>query len=135
MILLVVFGNLLILAFGIAQAFLFAAVRYNAVILGALALAVLAAHTVAAKLSRRRFERRHGISAKRYILYGAVPAAAISVIVCIALSVLMRFGITGVLLPYYIDTLPFDWIFSLFAAGYSVAFLAAQAVALAREIW
>lgn len=135
MVLLIVFGNLSVIVIGAAQIFLFAAVRFNFVIGGAPALAVLAAHTVAATFSRRRFKRVYGVSARRYILCGTLPATILSVLLFIILGELMRFDIRGVLLPFIIDMIPIDWIMSMFASGYSVLFLAAQFVIVAREIW
>lgn len=132
-VLLIVFGNLLILAFGTAQIFLWAAIRPTVLALAAV-IVLLVLHTVAVKLSRRRFERRFGISAKRYILSGVMPAAAISVFIFILVNVLMSFGIYSLLL-WSIDSIPIEWIFSIFASGYSILFLLAQFAAVAREIW
>lgn len=132
MVLLAVFGNLLILTFGTAQIFLWT-IRPTVLAFAAVT-ALFIAHSIAVRFSRRRFERRFGISAKRYILSGVMPAAAISVFVFIMINVLMRFGIYSFLL-WSIDSIPLEWIFSLFASGYSVLFLAAQFVLVAREIW
>lgn len=133
MTLLVVFGNLFILTLGMAQIFLWVAIRPT--VLSFVAVTVLfIAHNIAVGFSRRRFERRFGISAKRYILSGVMPAAVISVFVFILLNVLMRFGI-NVFLLWSIDSIPFEWIFLICASGYSVLFLAAQFVLVAREIW
>ncbi len=126
------FGNLLILTFGTAQVFLWA-IRYPVLSFAAV-IALFVAHNIAVKLSRRRFERKYVVSAKRYILLGAMPAAAISIITFIIINVLMRFGISSFLLPS-IDSIPFEWILSLFTSGYSILFLAAQFVLVAREIW
>lgn len=133
MTLLIVFGNMLILTFGTAQIFLWVAIRPTVLSLVAV-IALFIAHNIAVRFSRRRFERRFGISAKRYILSGVMPAAAISVFVFILLNVLMRFGINSFWL-WSIDSIPIEWIFSMFASGYSVLFLAAQFVLVAREIW
>ena len=133
MTLLVVFGNLFILTLGTAQIFLWVAIRPSVLALAAV-IALLVLHTFAVKISRKRFERRFGISAKRYILLGVMPAAALNVLVFILTNVLMMFGIR-VFLLWSIDSIPIEWIFSMFAAGYSVLFLAAQFVLVAREIW
>lgn len=132
-ILLIVFGNLLILTLGTAQIFLWAAISPTVLSLAAV-IALFVLHTIAVKISRKRFERRFGISAKRYILSGVLPAAAISVLVFILINVLMRFGINSFLL-WSIDSIPFEWIFFIFASGYSVLFLVAQSVLAAREIY
>lgn len=133
MILLIVFGNLLILSFGTAQMFLWAAIRPTVLSLAAV-IALFAAHSIAVKFSRKRFERRFGISAKRYILSGVMLAAAICVILFIMTNVLMSFGIDSFLL-WSIDSIPLEWIFLIFASGYSILFLAAQFVIVAREVW
>ena len=133
MTLLVVFGNLFILTLGTTQIFLWASIRPSVLALAAV-IALLVLHTFAVKISRKRFERRFGISAKRYILSGVLPAAALSVLVFILTNVLMMFGIR-VFLLWSIDSIPIEWIFSMFASGYSVSFLAAQFVLVAREIW
>lgn len=132
-VLLIVFGNLLILTFGTAQIFLWVAIRPTVLALAAV-IVLLVLHTVAVKLSRKRFERRFGISAKRYILSGVMPAAVISVFIFILINVLMRFGI-NIFLLWSIDSIPYEWIFLIFSSGYSVLFLAAQFVLVAREIW
>jgi len=132
MILLIVFGNLLILIFGTVQSFLWT-IRYPVLSFAAV-IALFVAHNIAVKLSRRRFERKYGVSAKRYILLGAMPAAAISIITFIIINVLMGFGISSFLLPS-IDSIPLEWILWLFASGYSILFTAAQFVLVAREIW
>ena len=132
-VLLIVFGNLLILTFGTAQIFLWASIRPTVLAL-AVVIALLVLHTVAVKVSRKRFERRFGISAKRYILSGVMPAAAISVLIFILVNVLMSFGINSFLL-WSIDSIPIEWIFSIFASGYSILFLLAQFAVVAREIW
>lgn len=132
-VLLIVFGNLLILTFGTAQIFLWVAIRPTVLALAAV-IVLLVLHTVAVKLSRKRFERRFCISAKRYILSGVMPAAVISVFIFILINVLMRFGI-NIFLLWSIDSIPYEWIFLIFSSGYSVLFLAAQFVLVAREIW
>ena len=131
-VLLIFFGNLLILTFGIAQIFLMS-IRPT-VLAPAAVIALFVLHTIAVKLSRKRFERRFGISSKRYILSGVLPAAAISVFVFILINVLMRFGINKFLL-WSIDSIPIEWIFLLFASGYSLLFLVVQSVLAAREIY
>ena len=131
-VLLIFFGNLLILTLGTAQIF-FMSIRPTLLApIAVIALFVL--HTIAVKFSRKRFERRFGISSKRYILLGVMPAAALSVLVFILINALMMFGIR-VFLLWSIDSIPIEWIFSMFASGYSVSFLAAQFVLVAREIW
>lgn len=132
MVLLIVFGNLLILTLGTAQIFL---MSIRPPVLGIVAIiALFAMHNAAVRFSRKRFERRFGVSAKRYILTGVLPAAAICVLLFITANVLMSFGIYSFLL-WSIDSIPLEWIFLLFASGYSIFFLAAQFVILAREIW
>ena len=129
-VLLIFFGNLLIITFGIAQIFLM-----SFGILAPLAvIALFVLHTIAVRLSRRRFELRFGISAKRYILLGVLPAAALSVFVFILTNVLMMFGINEFWL-WSIDSIPIEWIFSIFTSGYSVLFLVVQSVLAAREIY
>lgn len=131
-ILLIVFGNLLILTLGTAQIFL---MSIRPPVLGIVVIiALFAMHNAAVRFSRKRFERRFGVSAKRYILTGVLPAAAICVLLFITANVLMSFGIYSFLL-WSIDSIPLEWIFLLFASGYSIFFLAAQFVILAREIW
>ncbi|MDE7362279.1 MAG: hypothetical protein K2N38_10145 [Oscillospiraceae bacterium] len=132
-ILLIVFGNLSVIVIGSAQCFLLPLIRYTLPFMLA-AAAVLIAHTLAAKFSRRGMERRYGISARRYILCGTLPALILSLLVNILSFIFLKYDI-GALSGMGIDGLPAEWIFSLFATGYSVAFLAAQAVAVAREIW
>lgn len=131
-VLLIAFGNMLILTFGTAQIFLMS-IRPTVLSIAAV-IALFVLHNIAVKFSRKRFEKRFGISAKRYILLGVLPAAALSVLVFILINVLMRFGITEFLL-WSIDSVPIKWIFTMFASGYSVLFLAAQFVLAAREIW
>lgn len=132
-ILLVVFGNLLILTFGTAQIILWT-IRTTVLALAAV-IALFIAHSIAVKLSRRRFERRFGISAKRYILSGVLPAAAVSVFIFILINVLIYVFRFQHFLLWSIDSIPLEWIFSIFASGYSILFLAAQFVLVAREIW
>lgn len=132
-ILLVVFGNLLILTFGTAQIILWT-IRPTVLALAAVT-ALFIAHSIAVKLSRRRFERRFGISAKRYILSGVLPAAAVSVFIFILINVLIYVFRFQHFLLWSIDSIPLEWIFSIFASGYSILFLAAQFVLVAREIW
>ena len=91
-------------------------------------------HTVAVRFLRKRFERRFGVSAKRYILTGVLPAAAICVILLIAATELACNGINCLWL-WMIDMIPSEGLFPFFASGYSIFFLAAQFVILAREIW
>lgn len=131
-VLLVVFGNLLIITLGTAQIFLWA-IRPTVPALAAV-IALLVLHTVAVKISRKRFERRFGISAKRYILLGVLPAAAISVFVFIMINVLMGFGIYSFWL-WSIDSIPLEWIFSIFASGYSIFFLLVQMFLLQVKYW
>ena len=131
-ILLIVFGNLLILTLGTAQIFLMSIRPTLLAPIAVIALFVL--HTIAVKFSRKRFERRFGISSKRYILLGVLPAAALSVFVFILVNVLMMFGINRFLL-WSIDSIPIEWIFSIFASGYSILFLWVQFAVVAREIW
>ena len=133
MALLIVFGNLLILTFGTAQMLLWAAIRPTVLSLAAV-IALFAAHSIAVRYSRKRFERRFGVSARRYILSGVLPAAAVCVLLFITVNVLMRFGIDSFLL-WSIDSIPLEWMFLIFASGYSILFLAAQFVIVAREIW
>lgn len=133
-ILLVIFGNLLILMFGTAQIFLWAAIRQTVPALAAVVV-LLVLHAVAVKISRKRFERRFGISANRYILSGVLPAAAISVFFFILINVLIYVFRFRHFLLWSIDSIPLEWILSLFASGYSLLFLAAQYVLVAREIW
>ena len=130
-VLLIFFGNLLILTFGIAHIFLMS-IRPR-IFAPIIVIALFILHTLAVKLSRKRFERRFGISAKRYILLGVMPAAALCVLVFILTNVLMMFGINEFLL-WSVDFVPIEWIFSIFASGYSVLFLAVQSVLAAREI-
>ena len=132
-VLLIFFGNLFILTLGVAQIFLWASIRPSVLALAAV-IALLVLHTFAVKISRKRFERRFGISAKRYILLGVMPAAALSVLVFILINVLMMFGIR-VFLLWSIDSIPIEWIFSMFASGYSILFLWVQFAVVAREIW
>ena len=131
-VLLIVFGNLLILTFGTAQIFLMS-IRPTVLAFAAV-IALFVLHTIAVKFSRKRFERRFGISSKRYILLGVLPAAALSVFVFILVNVLMMFGINRFLL-WSIDSIPIEWIFSIFASGYSILFLWVQFAVVAREIW
>ena len=130
--LLVIFGNLLILTFGTVQIFLLG-IRQPMLSFAAVT-ALFIAHNIAVRLSRRWFERQYGISAKRYILSGVLPAAALSVLVFILINILMSFGINSFLL-WSIDSIPIEWIFSLFASGYSILFLAVQFVLIVRERW
>ncbi|MBD5383549.1 MAG: hypothetical protein HDR72_00940 [Ruminococcaceae bacterium] len=131
-ILLVVFGNLLIITLGTAQIFLLAVIRPTVLALAAV-IVLLVLHTVVVKISRKRFERRFGISAKRYILSGVMPAAAVSVFIFTMINTLMMFGIKEFLL-WSIDSIPIEWIFSIFASGYSIFFLVVQSVLAAREV-
>lgn len=133
-ILLVVFGNLIILTFGTAQILLWAAIRQTVPAFAAVVV-LLVLHAVAVKISRKRFERRFGISANRYILSGVLPAAAISVFIFILINVLIYVFRFQHFLLWSIDSIPLEWILSLFASGYSILFLAAQYVLVAREIW
>lgn len=130
-ILLAVFGNLLVMSVGAAQVFLFPLIKSMFLFIIA-AVAVLIAHTLAAKLSRRGLAR-YGVSARRYILCGTLPALILSALVNIISFLFMRYDIAA-FSRIYIDTLSLEWILSLFVAGYSIAFLAAQFVAVAREI-
>ncbi|MBD5129989.1 MAG: hypothetical protein HDT43_08700 [Ruminococcaceae bacterium] len=128
-VLLIAFGNMLILVLGVGQIFLM-----SFGILAPLAIiALFILHTIAVKLSRKRCQRRFGITSKQYILMGVLPAAAISVLVFILTNVLMMFGIREFLL-WSIDSIPIEWIFSMFASGYSVLFLAVQSALAAREV-
>lgn len=129
---LVIFGNLLILTLGTIQIFLWG-IR-QPVLSFAAVTSLFIAHSIAVRLSRIRFQRQYGIPAKRYILSGVLPAAAISIIIFIMINVLMGFGINSFLL-WSIDSIPIELIFSLFASGYSILFLAAQFVLTAKEKW
>lgn len=131
-VLIIVFGNLSVIALGAAQSFLFELIRSELLFMLA-AAAVIIAHTLAAKFSRRGLAR-YGVSARRYILCGTLPALILSVLVNVISYIFIRNDIAA-FSGMYIDGLSFEWIFSFFAAGYSTAFLAAQFVAVAREIW
>lgn len=132
--LLIVFGNLIILFLGTAQILLLPLLRQPLLWLAAVT-ALIALHTAAVTLSRKRFKRLYGVSARRYMLLGAVPAAALCVLVFAAINVLMYgFGVRRFLL-WSIDMLPLESILSPFALGYSAIFLLIQFVVIAREIW
>lgn len=131
-VLIIIFGNLFVLTVGAAQVFLFPLLR-SPLLFMLFAAAVLIAHTIGGKFSRRGFTR-YGVSARRYILCGTLPALILCVLVNIISYIFMRYNISA-FSGIYIDGLSLEWILSLFAAGYSAAFLAAQFVALAREIW
>lgn len=130
-VILTVFGNLLILTFGTAQIFLMSA---EPSVPGSIAaIALFAAHNAAVRFSRKRFERRFGVSAKRYILTGVMPAAAVCASLLITSAALARFGFSGLWLM--INIIPGEGLFPIVVSGYSTAFLAVQFIILAREIW
>lgn len=130
--LIVIFGNLFVLTVGTAQVFLFPLLR-SPLLFMLSAVAMLIAHTIGAKFSRRGLAR-YGVSARRHILCGTLPALILCVLVNIISYIFMRHNISA-FSGIYVDGLPLEWILTLFAAGYAAAFLAAQFVALAREIW
>ncbi|MCM1165133.1 MAG: hypothetical protein NC299_05770 [Lachnospiraceae bacterium] len=127
LILLAVFGNMLIIAIGAAQITLMSAMWGLPVI-----IAVLALHIIAAKFSCRRFWRKHGISAGRYILYGALPAVLLNIAVLAAVYILTAAGFKGFLLPLT-DMVPSELLLSTFAAGYSSVYIIILAVVLGND--
>lgn len=132
MILLIVFGNLLIISLAVGQ-FLFWAIEPPILSITAV-LVMFVVHNIAVRYSRKRYEQRFGVSARRYILLGVMPAAAICVLLLITIHVLARFGVSELFL-WAIDSIPYEMFFLMLASGYSVLFLAAQFVIVAREIW
>lgn len=131
-VLIIIFGNLFVLTVGAAQVFLFPLLR-SPILFMLSAAAVLIAHTIGGKFSRKGFAR-YGVSARRYILCGTLPALILCVLLNIISYIFMRYNISA-FSGIYVDNIPLEWILSLFAAVYSAVFLAAQFVALAREIW
>lgn len=131
-LLLIVFGNLLIMVLGAATTFLFGIIRQTVPWLAAM-IVIVVLHGLAVKRSRGRFKRLYGVSAKRYMLLGVLPAAVLCALAFIAINVLIRLGIDIFLLPY-IDSIPLDWGTSLCALVYSVFFAVIQCVIIAREI-
>lgn len=132
MILLIVFGNLLIISLAVGQ-FLFWAIEPPILSITAV-LVMFVVHNIAVRYSRKRYKQRFGVSARRYILLGVMPAAAICVLLLITVHVLARFGVSELFL-WAIDSIPYEMFFLMLASGYSVLFLAAQFVIVAREIW
>lgn len=122
-VLLAVFGNLLVIAAGAAQITLIALMPAPVV--------VLVLHIIAAKFSCRRFRRKYGMSAGRYILYGALPAALLNIVAFAAAAILTEAGFT---LPLpTIDMLPPELPLSIFAAGYSTVYIIILAVVLKTD--
>lgn len=124
---LIAFGNMLIIAIGAAQIMLMSIIWFLPVI-----IAVLVLHIIATKFSCRRFWRRYGISAGRYILYGALPAALINIAALAVVFVLTEAGSTTLLLPS-IDMIPLELPLLFFAVGYSTVYIIITAVVLETD--
>lgn len=126
-VLLAAFGNLLIVAIGVAQ------IKLMSFIVGIPIIdAILVLHIIAAKFSCLRFWRKYGISAGRYILYGALPAVVLELAAFAVVSVLMVAGFRGFLLPL-IDMIPLELPLLIFALGYSVVYIIIMAVVLETD--
>lgn len=126
-VLLAAFGNMLIIAIGIAQIMLMSTMWFLPAI-----IAVLVLHIIATKFSCRRLWRKYGISAGRYILYGALPAELINIVTPVVTYVLTQVGFEGFLLPL-IDMIPLEFPLSIFAAGYSTVYIIITAVVLEND--
>lgn len=126
-VLLAAFGNMLIIAIGVAQIMLMTIMWFLPAI-----IAVLVLHIIAAKFSCRRFWRRYGISAGRYILYGALPAVQLNIAALEVVFVLTGAGFTSLLLPS-IDMIPLEFPLLFFAAGYSTVYIIILAVVLETD--
>ncbi len=124
---LIAFGNMLIIAVGTAQIMLLSIMWFLPAV-----IAILALHIIATKFSCRRFWRRYGISAGRYILYGALPAALINIVALAVVFVLTEAGSTTILLPS-IDMVPPELPLLFFAAGYSTVYIIITAVVLETD--
>ena len=124
---LIAFGNMLIIAIGVAQIMLLSIMWFLPAV-----IAILVLHIIATKFSCRRFWRRYGISAGRYILYGALPAALINIAALAVVFVLTEAGSTTLLLPS-IDMVPLEFPLLFFAAGYSTVYIIITAVVLETD--
>ena len=105
-VLLVFLNTVITLLIGASLVFLYTLLRYVS-FTALVGVGLLFGQTV-----YKRFDRRYGISMKRYVLYVAVPAAALSVLALIVLSYIER--------PYII---PLRWICALAMVIYSVTYL------------
>lgn len=129
-ILLAVFGNLLIFTVGIVQILLLPLAMSIPMI-----VAIFVFHIIAARFSSRRFRRKYGISAGRYILYGALPAVLINIAAFAVITVLMGSGFDKFPL-WSIDFVPIEWVLAFFSAGYSIVYIIIIAVVLqSGKIW
>lgn len=125
-VLLAAFGNMLIVAIGAAQ------IMLMSIWFLPVKIVILVLHIIAAKFSCRRFWRRYGISAGRYILYGALPAALLNIAALAVVFVLTGAGFTSLLLPS-IDMIPLEFPLLFFAAGYSTVYIIILAVVLETD--
>lgn len=125
-VLLAAFGNMLIIAIGAAQ------IMLMSMWLLPVKIVILVLHIIAAKFSCRRFWRRYGISAGRYILYGALPAALLNIAALAVVFVLTGASFTSLLLPS-IDMIPLEFPLLFFAAGYSTVYIIILAVVLETD--
>lgn len=126
-IFLAVFGNMLIMAIGIAQIMLMSLTMGIPMI-----VAILVFHIIAARFSCRRFRRKYGISAGRYILYGALPSVLINIAALAVITVLMGSGFDKFPL-WSIDFVPIEWVLAFFSAGYSTVYIIITAVILETD--
>ncbi|MBD5383547.1 MAG: hypothetical protein HDR72_00930 [Ruminococcaceae bacterium] len=125
--LLIAFGNMLIIAIGVAQIMLMSTMWFMPAI-----IAVLVLHVIATKFSCRCFWSKYGISAGRYILYGALPAALINFVALAVVFVLTGAGFTTLLLPS-IDMIPLECPLLFFATGYSTVYIIITPVVLETD--
>ncbi len=110
-VLLVFLNTVITLLIGASLVFLYTLLRYVS-FTALVGVGLLFAQTALSVHVYKRFDRRYGISMKRYVLYVAVPAAALSVLALIVLSFIER--------PYII---PLRWICALAMVIYSVTYL------------
>lgn len=122
-VLLIVFGNLLTVLIGAA---LIPLIGHGFMTL-IFAAVILAAHVTGSAFSCRRFKCRFEISPGKYVLCGAMPAAALDVILVMAWIVFQQPAV-----EQFGESASFLLGYSIFCAGYSVLYLIILTVIVSR---
>lgn len=125
-ILLAVFGNLITSLIGAALILLSIPLRYGFLVAFA-GVGFLAGHTALSVRMYKRFKQRYGVSAGWYVVYAALPAAALNILGHIAIYIYIRMS------DECSDRSLIGWIYTLVTAIYSAVYLIVLAGRLAEQ--
>lgn len=120
-ILLGVFGNILTLCIGVFEIGLVALIGddYGTVAAIIAALIPAAVHTAASSFAYKRFRKKHGMSALKFVVLNVLPALIICALVFFAFQTMYKFNIAGYGENY--NGL-LEALMSIFVMGYSVGY-------------